>query len=274
MKKLALLDSNNTTYQHLIANKFGYSSNWLKDYYQKLIEKSKKLNISFTDKNTTKKCLMCGQVFPIGVEGKDVKKADVIFTKTYNGAYSLANSTNANFICGPCVFSFKNYNKSKMQNIAVFKDRVEKISINASNNTMYEYFVSPPSEPFIMIINTRGTVLEFLTHLALPSVSKEIITLVYGEKVMNIERELLLECLDATDKLMNEYKINKNLLLNTKMNGSRYAYTSARRIRENQELQDALVKFWSKYDKETRVIAGKLLEKHIKTTKTNQKKGK
>jgi hypothetical protein len=269
---LPMLDEKNLTYQHLIANHFGYEDNYVKNYYKENFLNKKgvkvKIDVELVEDNTTHRCICCGNTFPIGFIGKDLLKKDKIFTKTFNNAYSLAkpkNKDGKHFICGPCLHSLKNYNKTetKMQNIIVFKNRVEKINIRSNtDNEMYEYILGKYNEPFIMIINSRGKVLEYLTYLAFPTISDGVITIIFGEKIMQIKKVVLKECLRDTLKLIDKYNINKNVLLNTKRGGERNKFLFIKKNIENKALIKELGIYHNKYNENIRIITGKLIEKY------------
>lgn len=269
---LPLLDENNLTYPHFIANKFGYTEAFVKEYYENIKPKQKN-KLTLENENKTHRCICCNQIFPDGIKGKDLLRSGTIFPKTYNGSYTLSkprNKDGKSFICGPCLFSLKFYNKKKMQNVVITKNSIKHISINSATNEMYDYCVKGLDEPFIFIVNSRGKVLEFITYLAVPTISKEIITLVFGEKLMYIDRKLLIECLDDIVKIMNEMEVSKNLLTNAFGDEGTYQYFATNKNKEKENFFKIMSEFHNKYDRDTRVIAAKLLEQHIKRNKKSK----
>lgn len=281
----SLLDKNNLTCQHLIANHFGYSDDFTDkvfDAKRATISRNKPpLDIEKVAANKTHHCVFCGNIFPKGILGKDLFVKNNLFVKaSFNESYKLYSKKNKDgkfFICGPCLYNSAFYNikkdKNKIINIAVFNDRIERFTISAANNTMYEYIMEPQKEDFIMLVNTRTKIIENIAYLALPSVANSsIVTIVYGTKILYIDRNLLRECLEETIRIMDAYKINKNLILNTVANGGRFLYFEGKKIKENEEAKESLFNFFRRFDRDTRIIATKLLDKHIKVTRKNNSK--
>lgn len=274
-----MLDKNTQTYQEHIAKLFGYEDSFVDDYFEstylnKNKQKPKNNDTDIIEDNKGLKCICCGKILKKGLYGKDLLKGNKIFSVNFTETYSLANpknKDNVKFICGACLYSLKNYGGGKglnMQNLLIFKKEYKRINIQSNkDNEMYEYLLGDFKEPYIMLINSRGKVLEFITHFAVPTVSDDIRVIVFGTKVMYIEKKLLKECLEDTIKLIKELNISKNLLLNTKADESRFIYFASKKNLSNKEFIPKMGEYHAKYDKDTRLITGKLLEKYIKENK-------
>lgn len=259
-----MLNEKTLTYPHAVVKSFGY----LDDFVQKTFSNmppSEQKSLTPVSNNADLKCICCGQIYPFGLYGDVTKR---IFTANFNEAYTLANPTNKNkieFICGCCHYALKNYQDMRMQNVVVYQDGSHEHVVirNNAENEMYDVIFNPKSLPYIMLINTRGKVLEFLVHLAIPTISKRICTVVFGTQVMYIDTVLLKECLDDALAIMTEYKVHKTTLLNAYSNdvGS-MRFANGKNKTDQDEQRKKLYQFYLKYDKDTRVLADKLLEKH------------
>jgi len=276
--ELPMLDDKNLTYQHLIAKHFGYTDDFIDEFYTlKCISSSgrKNKNVDVLRDSTSHTCAYCGQVFKDGLYGKGALK--ITTSDSYNECYSFnLKPKEKAFVCAPCIYNIQNYKTKKILNVAIFKDRVERIkSIKSDNtNTFYEYIVNKPKEDFILIINSRGKVLEIMSHLAVPTVAdSDIITLIRGMKVYHINRLNVIECMDETIEMVKKYKdVDKVFILNTTPHPeSKNSKLLSEKIVSQKGLIDDLQQIYIKYDKDTRWIASILFEKHKKVSRNNKK---
>lgn len=279
--KLPMLDGEDLTYQHLIAKHFGYKDDFIDKYYTaKCISASgkKNKNVKVLHDNTSHTCAYCGQIFKDGFYGKEALSKTI--SGSYNECYSFSlKPKNEAFVCAPCAYNIQNYKTKKILNVAIFKDRVKRIeSIKSDNtNSFYEYIVNKPKEDFILIINSRGKVLEIMSHLAVPTVAgSDIITLIRGMKVYYVNRLKVVECMNDTIDMIKKYKdIDKNFILNFYSDNKYYEGKNSKFLRERIIIQEGLIndlqQIYIKYSKDTKWIATILFEKHKKVLRDRKK---
>jgi len=259
-----MLNNGTLTYPHAVVKSFGYTDYYVDNVHKEMKSLDQK-KLFVLSNNSEHRCICCGNIYPYGIQGEVTKR---LFTTTFNESYTLSKPLNKNgieYICGCCLYAFKNYQEMRMQNVVIYQDGTHEHFIirNNTENGMYDLIFNPKSLPYIMFVNTGGKVLEFLVHLAVPTISKKIVTIVFGTQVMYVDTVLLRECLDETLELIELFKFHKTTLLNAQSNdvGSmRYANMQQRDWSDDAKTR--LFKFHLKYDKETRVLTDKLLEKH------------
>lgn len=261
------------TYQHLLVSHFKYSFDFVSEKYNEILEnkKIKDSKILLHSNNNELRCFCCGQIHPHGISGhKDnILQPDVVILSTFNSTYYLAkevNKDNQVHFCGPCLYALKNYRSDRQANLIVTKNGIEYINTTTSElNEMYEWLLGDFKEPFIMIVNT-DTYFEYLSYQLLPTISDEIRVIIYGNDIFYIEKQNLLDCLNETINLSKKYKIFEKTLLNDTPKPLRFTTEFSQKNLKKEGYVDSIGKYYSKYNRETRVIAAKIINKHKKIT--------
>lgn len=267
-----MLSEKNPTYPSLIASFFSkekenaYNQEWIENEFQRIKSLFKKDEQKFTlvNSNTEYKCFICGQIHPKGVKApaENILKKNMVFSPNFNETYSFAKETKNGiaYICFPCLYLLKN----KKKNFVVTEKEFRIIKANKNTeNEMYEYLVEPFKKPFIMAINTRGTVTEFMSHLAIPTISNEIMAVVFGQKVLYVEKSKLLNCLEDVDRLEKQFDIsNIKLFANKDKKGWRFKVEFSQKNRDKDGYIKEIGAFYANYNQETRLLAEKLFPKY------------
>jgi hypothetical protein len=235
--------------------------------------------IEVIEDNKDSNCMYCGNNHNKGYSSKkDMKHlASAMISPTYNEIYSFASKDN--FICEYCGFasiSYSSPSKSayglKMVNVLITNNLevVEKDFRSGKDNELFEIIKNPPEPPFIVLINSRGTVLENMVFKAKASISKDWITVNYGLTSLEVCPDEVFECLADANSLSTEFDIepNSDIIFNRADEVS----FKLGRFQYNQEFMASVANFISKYDRDCRIVAKMIQQVYLKTNKPEKKK--
>lgn len=267
--------------QKMICEAFGYKSP-LGINIMTSSEKQAR-NIMLVDDNL-ETCSMCGQKHNIGyksvINGENLLKT--LISDTYNECYSIKSN---NFICEYCGYSLKAYGSpskslygKKMINVLVHNNKAIEKSFNSDDkNELYDILINPPVPPFVILINSRGTVLENLVFTAKPSISKGYIVVNYGLSNLEVIPSEVFECIEDAKEIALKYGIETN-------SDSIWNRTDDVKILVKKKTKKGIVNlddffsdmsfFLSSYNRDTRVVGKMILLAYLKKNKTNTTKEK
>lgn len=240
-------------------------------------------NISLVEDNTTP-CAMCGQVHNIGyvskINAENLLKT--LISDTYNECYSIKAR---NFICEYCGYSLKAYSSpsksaygKKMINVLVHENKAIEKSFNSdAKNELYDILVNPPKLPFVILINSRGTVLENLVFSAKATISKEWIVVNYGLNNLEVSPAEVFNAIEDAKDLAEKYGIEINsdnlwnradeVLIKVKMRNKKG-------LIDMDSFYSDVGLFISNYNRDCRVVGKMILEAYLKKHTTVSKKVK
>jgi len=245
------------------------------------LSKANENKIKIIDDNKDKKCIYCGKVHNKGytslVNANHLIKS--MISNTYNECYSL--SSRDNFICEYCGFASVSYGSEgkneygkkspfglKMINSLITHDykKVDKYFNSDEKNELYEIITNPPKTPFIILINSRGTVLENLVFNAKPTLSKDWIVVNYGLNNLEVNPNEVIECLEEANVFALLFKIEptSDHIFN------RQDEVSARlpyKYLINEDFMNKIYQFISKYNRDCRLVAKMIQKVYLKNNK-------
>lgn len=173
----------------------------------------KKLKIT---KDNAIPCALCGNIHTTGyTANSETELIQTIISDTYNECYAIQTS---NFICEYCGYSLKAYNSpnktllgKKMVNVLVHNGRAVEKSFNSDEkNELYNIMIDPPKTPFVIMINSRGTVLENLVFSSKATISKELIVVNYGLDNLEVNPNEVFSSIEAAKTIAATYGIEVN----------------------------------------------------------------
>lgn len=255
--------------QKMICEAFGYKEALPVDSDLLKLGKKAVEDIALTRENTEEACALCGQVHPVGYSAKSGASflLGALIPSTYNECYALRPN---NFVCEYCAWSFTAYgtpskmkNGRKMVNALVIEGKHVYKSFNSdANNELYDIVKNPPEPPFVVLINSRGTVIENLVFSALPSLGRKTIVVNYGISNLMVNIDRVFACLAAADEIAEISKATKDKKLHVKPESDNLfnrqndvKFSLNRKIREERETYDAIQNFVKDFDRDTRLVA-------------------
>lgn len=225
-------------------------------------------------------CALCGQVHPVGyksnIGAKELLKA--LISDTYNECYSIGKS---NFICEYCGYSLKAYGSpsksefgKKMVNVLVHEKRAIEKSFNSDDkNELYSILKNPPKPPFVILINSRGTVLENLVFKAKSTISTEYIVVNYGLDNLEVVPSEVFDCINSAILIANDFGIETNsetiwnrtddITIKVKRNGKKGKI-------DEDLFYERMSIFLSKFNRDTRIVGKMILLAYLKDNKGNK----
>lgn len=238
--------------------------------------------LTVVDDNTDKHCAFCGNIHSKGytstVDAKHLLETFV--SDTYNEVYSLGSKEN--FICEYCGFSTVAYgSESKMVygrymvNALIVNGSVEKKSFKSDKqNELYGILKNPPKPPFVILINSRGSVIENLVFTARATVDSSYIIVNYGLDNLMVNPAEVFECIETArviSKQFNNYKINgtkRKLDVNSDFIWNRANDVKFdTRFLKIPEFVSAVSEFLSKFNRPCRIVGKMVLEAYLQENK-------
>lgn len=223
-------------------------------------------------------CTLCGNVHPKGyVADNEEELIKSLVPDTYNECYSLKPN---NFMCEYCVYSLKAYsspNKTifgkKMINSLICNNRVIAKNFNSdSTNELYDILKNPPKPPFIILINSRGTVLENLVFTAKATISKELIIVNYGLNSLEINPNEVFNAIEEAKKIANTYgiEINSDSIWNRADDVSIQIKIKGKKgLTDFNSFYKDMSLFIEKYNRDCRIVTKMILEAYLKFRTTD-----
>lgn len=237
-------------------------------------------NILLVDNNITA-CAMCGQVHNTGYVSK-INTENLLKTlipDTYNECYSIKAR---NFICEYCGYSLKAYGSpskstygKKMINVLIHENKAIEKSFNSdAKNELYDILVNPPKPPFVILINSRGTVIENLVFTAKATISKEWIVVNYGLNNLEVNPNEVFNAIEDAKSIANKYsiEINSDNLWNRADEVSIQVKTKTKKGLINLDsFYSDVGLFISNYNRDCRVVGKMILEAYLKKHTVSKK---
>lgn len=255
----------NISAQEITCRAFGYNDG----EYDLIatLNKTQKEQIEEIKDNVSLHCCQCGQIHKRGFASK--KGSDHLLKKTISlnttTLYHFAD-IKSNFICEYCLFANKNYKDktSPMLNLLINAKGDRRYFQVKSNedNELYDILKHPPTPPFVILINSRGRVLENILFKAEPSLSKEAIIVNYGLNNYYIQPANVFNLLDKVYALSEEHKVKMDSeLFFNRLNAVEIKVP--KKSIENSKLMSEVSNILLAYDRPTRVIAKMLLRRYL-----------
>ena len=255
---------------------FREGQKWSKKYEKDVevfgISKKDKPFIKIVKDNTDKRCIMCGQVHPIGyTSDKGVAHLmDSMVSATYNWVYKF-NSTD-NFICEYCGYASVAYNSDskmplgkKMVNVLIQENKVTYKNFNSnSENELYNILAHPPEPPFVILANPPGTVLYNMVFVSEPTLSKNLIVVNYGMDNLRVKPDEVFRSIEDAAIIADEFKLDQSS--DHIWNRTNSVSISTPLVFEPDFVQK-IGKFISQYSRDTRIVAKMVMLAYLKKNK-------
>ncbi|MCK9549269.1 hypothetical protein [Aquamicrobium sp.] len=218
-------------------------------------------------------CSMCGKVHPVGYVSNIGAEhlMQTMISDTYNKCYIFMPG---NFICEHCGYSLVAYgspNKMKLGkkiiNVVIDKKGShEKYFKSDPKNELYDIIKNPPEPPFVLLINSAGTVIENMVYTAKPTLSKKWIVVNYGADNLEVSPDEVLECLHDARVIGERLKIkpSSEQLFNRE---DSVEYRPNPKLVKNENFVPLVGGFIEKYDRDCRIIAKMVLAAYLKEHK-------
>lgn len=226
-------------------------------------------------------CAMCGKVHNIGYKSKINAEnlLKTLISDTYNECYSIKAN---NFICEYCGYSLKAYGSpsksaygKKMINVLVHDGKAIEKSFNSdAKNELYDILVNPLRPPFVILINSRGTVLENLVFTAKATISKGLIVVNYGLNNLEVNPDEVFNAIEDAKEIAPKYGIetNSDSIWNRADEVSiKVKEKNKKGIINLNDFYNDMGLFIGKYNRDCRLVAKMVLEAYLKNHKPNLK---
>lgn len=221
----------------------------------------------------TEPCSMCGKVHPIGyasVVGATHLLRTMI-SNTYNKCYEFVPS---NFICEHCGYSLVTYgspNKmkygKKMVNTLIDRKGYKEMYFNSNEKSdLYKLLKEPPKPPFVILINSGGTVVENLVYTAKPTLSKKWFVVNYGTQNLEVSVDEVFKCLHDARMIGAKLKIEptSEQLFNR---SNDVKHRPSMKLINNEEFVPLVGEFLEKYNRDCRMVSKMVLAAYLKEHK-------
>jgi CRISPR type IV-associated protein Csf1 len=270
--------------QKMICEAFEYQKPFAVDVLVSSVKDAKVIELV---DNNTETCAMCGQVHPVGYRSKNgaASLLKAMISDTYNECYSLSIS---NFICEYCGYSFKAYGSpskmkgygKKMINVLIHEGKAIEKNFNSNDkNELYQILLAPPKPPFVVLINSRGTVLENLVFTAKATISKELIVVNYGLNNLEVNPKEVFAAIEDAKIIANEYgiEVGSDTIWNRADNVSiKVKRKTKKGMIDLNAFYDDMGLFIEKYNRDCRLVGKMVLAAYLKDnpmskTKTSAK---
>lgn len=228
----------------------------------------------FIAEDNDEPCAMCGNIHPVGYKSKNGAKHLLrsMISDTYNECYSLSVD---NFICEFCAYCMVSYGSAdknpfgrKMLSSVVHHDgKYEDKYFNSDkDNELYRILKNPPKPPFVILINSRGTVLENLTFTAKPTLAEEWIVVNYGLENLSVNPDEVFECIEDAREISQKAKIeiSSDHIWNRQNDVS---ISPSQKLKLNELFFQEMGIFLAKYDRATRVVGKMILAAYLQEFK-------
>ena len=232
--------------------------------------------------NTEHTCRMCGKVQDEVIF--DPKK-ELIGPKS-NNMYDYKDKTSKH-VCVYCYYNSKTYmkkwqakmevKKGDMANVIIFNKKIQHIDFSSNKkNELYDLFVKPPKEAFILIGRVgKGPSIENETFMAVPTIDSELFCLNNKKEPLFVGRKTVLRCVkEANEILVLAKKKKLNLspeVLFNRMTDEMYNNYFSPNLRKDKEVHDLVSAFVTKYDKGTRYVSKVIFERYLFEIKKKKK---
>lgn len=200
--------------QKMICEAFDYKSPFATNIFA--INEKQAATIELVD-NNTEACSMCGHIHNVGYKSKISAESllKTLVSDTYNECYAFRIS---NFICEYCGYSLKAYGSpsksqfgKKMVNVLVHNGKALEKSFNSDEkNELYNILVNPPKPPFVIMINSRGTVLENLVFSSKATISRGLIVVNYGLNNLEVSPDEVFNSIEDAKNIAKKFGIELN----------------------------------------------------------------
>lgn len=257
--------------QKMICEAFGYTT----PLGVSIMTSSEKQSntIELVDDNT-EVCSMCGKIHNVGYKSKISAESllKTLISDTYNECYSLSVS---NFICEYCGYSLKAYGSpSKMQygkkmvNVLINEGKAIEKSFNSDEkNELYNILVTPPKPPFVIMINSRGTVLENLVFSSKATISKGLIVVNYGLNNLEVNPDEVFNSIEDARKIALTYgiEVSSDSIWNRADDVSiQVKKTGKKGVIDLNSFYNDMGLFIEKYNRDCRLVAKMILNAYLK----------
>ena len=224
-------------------------------------------------KDNKKPCAMCDKAHSVGYTSNESVEhlLKCMIPNTFNECYQLGFH---NFICEHCAWSIVAYGSpSKMKygqkiiNVVVNSKGREYKHFNADDkNDLYGILKSPPKPPFIIMINSRGTVLENLVFTAKATISKKWIVVNYGLENLEVSPDGVFSCIHDARVIASKCKMeptsdnifNRQDDVRIKVN---------KKTLENENFAPLMGDFLNKYNRDCRLVSKMVIKAYLKEHK-------
>lgn len=237
-------------------------------------------SISLVDDNTIP-CAMCGQVHNVGYVSKISTEnlLKTLISDTYNECYSIKAR---NFICEYCGYSLKAYGSpsksvygKKMVNVLIHGNKaIKKNFVSDEKNELYDILSNPPKPPFVILNNSRGTVIENLVFTAKATISKEWIVVNYGLNNLEVNPDEVFNAIEDAKDLAEKYgiEINSDNLWNRADEVLIKVKTRNKKgLIDMDSFYSDVGLFISNYNRDCRVVGKMILEAYLKKNTISKK---
>lgn len=274
----------NVNAQKMICEAYGYKDMLPLDYefpnnkgqLKRVFNLAKKheKHVEETLDNTSTPCAMCGNVHNKGYFSlKDAESLFIAVVKdTSNECYTLEHN---NFICEYCMYSTVAYGSpssmsmgKKIVNVLITNgDYAEKNFKSNKDNELYEILKNPPKPPFVILINSRGKVLENLVYTAKPTISKGSIVVNYGLENLQVSTSVVFEAIETARRIAKDadMEITSDHIWNRQND---ITISLNKKLQENEKFLKDMGMFIAKYDRDCRVVAKMILLAYLNENKT------
>lgn len=278
------MNNQNVNAQKMICEAYGYTKMLPLDYefqnskgqFKRVFELPKKhmKHIKETHDNKSTPCAMCGNIHSEGyVSLRDAESLLLATTKdTFNECYSLEHN---NFICEYCMYSTVTYGspsvmlmgKKMVNSLVIDGKQIEKNFNSSKDNELYEILKNPPKPPFVILINSRGKVLENLIYTAKPTVSKGYVVVNYGLENLQVSPSDVFKAIETARRIAKDadIEITSDHIWNRQND---VTISLNKKLQENKNFIEDMGSFISKYNRDCRVVAKMILLAYLNSNKT------
>jgi CRISPR type IV-associated protein Csf1 len=221
----------------------------------------------------TEPCSMCGKVHPVGYASKigATHLLKTMIPNSYNKCYALIPT---NFICEHCGYSLVAYGSpskmkygKKMVNALVDENGYKEMYFNSDEkNELYALMKKPPKPPFVILINSGGTVIENLVYTAKPTLSKKYFVVNYGNDNMEVSIDEVFECLHDARVIAAKLNIEPSTeQLFNRQNDVKHKPSN--KLLKNNQFVPLVGDFLEKYNRDCRIVSKMVLAAYLKEHK-------
>jgi len=223
--------------------------------------------------NTQTPCAMCGKIHDKGYIAKDAESLlQAVIPDTYNECYALRAE---NFVCEHCMFSLKAYASpsktlygKKIVNVLIHDGKADAKSFSSDEeNELYDLMKKPPEPPFVILINSRGTVLENLVFAAKPTISKGLFAVNYGINTLEVSPSEVFAAIEEAAIISARYgiEITSDSIWNRADDVSiGMKYKGKKGVINAADFIGDMGLFLNKYNRDCRIVSKMILAAYLK----------
>lgn len=238
-----------------------------------LFSKQETKTLRTVEDNTQTPCAMCGKVHDKGYVAKDAESLmQTVIPDTYNECYALRAE---NFVCEHCMFSLKAYASpsktlygKKIVNALIHDGEAIVMSFSSDEyNELYDLMENPPEPPFVILINSRGTVLENLVFAAKPTISKGLFAVNYGIDTLEVAPSEVFAAIEEASIISARYgiEITSDSIWNRADDVSiGMKYKGKKGIIDVAAFIGDMGLFLNKYNRDCRIVSKMILAAYLK----------